>query len=120
MKFLAHVVQAGGCDYTIGCGVHVSVLEADTPEEAQGKVEHDWFGICRGEDAGHENCHNRDTDVLRGVDRITIYPLLDDGVVLDVGKLRMQNGVEKAKLKAAEQRKKDEQQFEALRKKLGK
>lgn len=34
MKFLVVQRQSGGCDYTIGCGVAVSVVEADDMQAA--------------------------------------------------------------------------------------
>lgn len=41
MRFLAHIQQSGeGCDYTIGCGHKVKIVEADTIEAAA----HDILG----------------------------------------------------------------------------
>lgn len=45
MKFLVHVEQGGGCDYTIGCGHDVQEYEADTRAEVVAAVKLRWFGL---------------------------------------------------------------------------
>lgn len=39
MSFIVKLTQPGGCDYTIGCGVRVLPLSAQTMGEAQVEVE---------------------------------------------------------------------------------
>lgn len=39
MKFLAHIKQtATGCDYTIGCGHDVRIIDAENVDDAQRKI----------------------------------------------------------------------------------
>jgi hypothetical protein len=37
-KFIAHIKQDGGCDYTIGCGVNLLTIDASNIEEAKEKM----------------------------------------------------------------------------------
>jgi len=38
MKYIAHLFQEGGCDYTIGCGHAIREFEADNIEAAREEV----------------------------------------------------------------------------------
>jgi len=50
-KFIAIHRQHGGCDYTIGCGISVDVIDADTLEAAHQQII-DEYANC--EDCGDE------------------------------------------------------------------
>lgn len=45
----AILYQDGGCDYTIGCGVKVIELKAETVQEAREELD-EWFGGDEGPD----------------------------------------------------------------------
>ena len=38
VKYVLHLYQSGGCDYTIGCGHVIHEIEADSPYELRDKV----------------------------------------------------------------------------------
>lgn len=121
MKFLVHVRQEGGCDYTIGCGVRVEVIEADDLASAQTATEHKWFGVCDPEDyENHGNCRGGNSDVRRSLSSIRIYPLAGEPVKLNLQALELTRSVEVEKQRQIEQRKKDEEEFARLQKLLGK
>lgn len=121
MKFLVHIHQAGGCDYTIGCGVKVEVIDADDIVAARARTEHKWFGVCDPEDYdNHGSCRGYNNDVRRSLDSIRIYPLAGPPVELDLKALELSHNVGVRQQKEIEQRKKDEEEFARLQKKLGK
>jgi hypothetical protein len=51
-KFLVHVVQGEGCDYTIGCGHSVEYISADTIEKAKDIW---WEEFCDGRELDEES-----------------------------------------------------------------
>lgn len=122
MKFLVHAVQNGGCDYTIGCGNRVYHIRVPDMTTAMATVEHQWFGDCETEPdpsgRDHRDCRNGDPEVH--LTRVSVYPIGDNHLNLDLNKAISNRELRLQAANAAAQRIKDEAQFEALKRKLGK
>lgn len=126
MKFLAHVVQNGGCDYTIGCGHKVYPLEADTLDKAREKVLTRWFGFVppydpeakEGEE-GYEEDEGPCEDVLYSIASITLYEVASEHP-LDVNLARKNYETAKKNCRDKRDKKAKEAMFLKLKKELEK
>lgn len=108
MKYYLIERQSGGCDYTIGCGIRVTQLNAITLEEAKEEAAENIGDYWKGE----------------GEFSIQAAELLEVSESIDLLRFLDQKKVERgAKKRAADeiqQRKKDEEEFARLQRKLGK
>lgn len=100
--------QSGGCDYTIGCGIRVTQLSAKTRDEAMEEAAEEIGN------AWHEKYEHA----------IDSAELLEVAESVDLSEFLNQKKAEReAKERAAsevKQRKKDEEEFARLQRKLGK
>jgi hypothetical protein len=66
-KFLIHLHQDGGCDYTIGCGDVVHTFEAFSKEGIEEEIKE------RVEDYGRDN-----------IQKVTFYEITDNSAEIDI------------------------------------
>lgn len=108
MKYILVLRQDGGCDYTIGCGIKLVDLKSESQDDARveavAEIGDDWK-------ADHEYAIQRATllEVSTGFD---LAPSLDAAK-----EQRKAAASERARALEAER---EEQEFERLRRKLGK
>jgi hypothetical protein len=90
-KYMVIANQDGGCDYTIGCGVSYSIIEAEDREDALNKVvgaeEHfkteEYDGeLYRSDESCIALSYNYQGEDY-SADRLTIYELGDDVIAND-------------------------------------
>ena len=111
MKFLAHIKQNGGCDYTIGCGHAVKVLDAADATEATRML------LGDAEDGyGNPRCHGPNGDAP--LKSITLYEIASVTNVDLAAHWRACEAQEAAQKKADDDAK-ELAEFERLRAKLG-
>ena len=108
MKYYLIQRQSGGCDYTIGCGIRVTQLSAKTmgkaKEEADEEIGAAWHG---------EFEHAIDSaELLEVSESIDLSEFLDQKKAERVAKKQAADEIK--------QRKKDEEEFARLQRKLGK
>lgn len=107
MKYYLIERQSGGCDYTIGCGIRVTQLLANSLEEAKEKAAKEIGSYWKG---GSEHS-------IESAELLEVSESVDLAGFLDQKKAEM-----KAKERAvalAKQRQKDEEEFARLQRKLG-
>ena len=112
MKYLVVERQHGGCDYTIGCGVNITFVTADSIEDA-GKVYMEEY-----EDGNPEEGYNP----LKGemsVNEVEIYEITEKKATInmEVWNASIENRVAAAKAKQKESQEREE--LERLKKKYG-
>jgi hypothetical protein len=115
-EYIAIYYQEGGCDYTIGCGVHTENFTADSREEAMEQAKRYW--LYGSEDERDSSAKPYFWNGWTEVARVTLCELVAQCPVLDewvpeaesVGRNRTQ----------VEQEKADLAEYERLREKLGK
>lgn len=113
MKLYVWFKQHGeGCDYSIGCGESLEPLKATTLEEAKIEV----FGSSvQDPDNRSDNLYEYKFGSHRSMQTALILQLVED---VTAGSRVIEERIEAERLGI--QRKYEEEQFEALRKKLGK
>lgn len=98
-KFVLVERHGGGCDYTIGCGIRVTELEAESLEEAyQQTVE--------------------DGDIFGQTQQAIIYEVVA-AMEIDITRLEQEAASELAAQQEEAEQETEEQEFERLKKKLG-
>jgi hypothetical protein len=113
MKFLIHFHQLGGCDYTIGCGHRIRVIQADSMEDARTKVLKETFGIP--DDPEDDEDLMPSPDLLN---QVTIYEV-HDLMKLDVKALLKQRETNLSERRRLAAEAKEREDFERLKKKFG-
>ena len=68
MKFLLVLTQEGGCDYTIGCGVAVHIIEVKNREEILAQI-FPWLAKHHGDPS--------DGYINEEIDSATLYQISD-------------------------------------------
>lgn len=101
MKVLVHLVQSGGCDYTIGCGHRVQVVTVPDMETAKNRVLEELL-----KDMGEDN--------LRSLRRIDLYPI---GTPEEIDVAVVQGILDTRERERKEWQEREE--FERLKKKYG-
>jgi hypothetical protein len=114
-RFWVYLEQSGGCDYTIGCGFKLEPLSAETLEEAIAEVE----GSSSNKDDEDEDEDEEGYVNTEGLVRARIFDVKAVYEFDVAGYDRKKEEAAKA-AKAEKQRKKDEADFERLKKQLGK
>jgi hypothetical protein len=113
--FLIVEEQGGGCDYTIGCGIRTTQIEADSMEEAIEFIKNESFKDRSGEDDG-------DYQVLATKERercgVSVYEI-GEVVEIDLAAWRKEFRAKEEAEEELEGAKKELAEYERLRKKLG-
>ena len=106
-KYVLVMTQDGGCDYTIGCGIEVTVLESITSEQAFIDAVNviDYYGGL--------------SSPKRALSSAVLYEVANE-VFIDLEGIRRDRRKKALEVSEAEERKRDEAEFERLKEKLGK
>lgn len=107
MRFFLLEEQGGGCDYTIGCGLRISEIQATSLEEAKAQVVEEIGDNWR---AQHEH----------GIEKAALF-LVEDKIDLRafLSDEKAKREDEKAKKKARKAEAAERAQYETLKKKFG-
>lgn len=103
-KYIAHLSQGQGCDYTIGCGQVVIDIEANSFEEAQQKLEQE---IC-------ENYSHMETMLAYA----KLYEV-SNMLKINVPEIYDRLEADREKERKEEKEKKEREEFERLKAKFG-
>lgn len=106
MKFAVHVRQAAdGCDYSIGCGVAVSIIDAASPEAVLALVTEEWRPLL-------------DPDREQEISTIDIYEVVGRQQV-DIAAVHAEIRAAKAAARAAASEQAERAEYERLSRKFG-
>ena len=111
MKYLVCKKQHGeGCDYTIGCGMDYSIMEAESVEHAVEMVVYP---------DGRDELSSLEWDDGMELKEIIIVPITDNVVTVDVRGIAAEISRMRAEQEAAEKRAAELAELERLRAKYG-
>lgn len=109
MKFLLVEKQGGGCDYTIGCGIRTSIIEADNMKDAVAKVS----GVDKYGDYILNLGNNE-----HSINRATLYQIASEQEV-DLSGLRHERTQKEAEEQAKKTLEDKKKQLKKLKEELG-
>jgi len=104
MRFAVLLYQEGGCDYTIGCGRNWEFFDAPTLEAAKIKAQTIWNG------------HSNPDSQIKEVTLLQVSEVLE----MDVPAWEAEREQDIVERKRKVQEREDQEEFERLKKKLGK
>ncbi len=127
-KFLVCYKQANsGCDYSIDCGTSVSIIYADSLEEAQNKCTNlspDWKNHCENEDDisdiiyGNSRLRYADPKDDTHCSSITLFEIKDEHDLLPYFKMKLDEiNSFKESLVQQEKERKEKEEYLLLKKK---
>lgn len=99
-KFLLHLYQGNGCDYTISCGETTEEFEANNEKEIKENVKE------KIEYYGRDN-----------IDKVTLYEIINNYGELNIKDLFAQDDAEEATSKKAEEEAKEKEILRKLKEK---